>query len=72
MRLNQTQLTTRSVVKIPLVWRCFANFKSSYTMNTETDKLVTDLKGSSTVPNALLGINHWDKPNDYPEPVLHD
>ena len=27
-------------------------------------KLVKDLKSSSSLPNALLGINHWDKPND--------
>ena len=30
---------------------------------TEPAKLVKDLKSSSSVPNALLGINRWDKPN---------
>ena len=30
-------------------------------INLEPDKLITDLKSSSSVPNALLGINHWDK-----------
>ena len=31
---------------------------------TQPDRLITDLKSGSSVPNALLGINHLDKPND--------
>ena len=31
---------------------------------TAPNKLVKELKSSSSVPNALLGLNRWDKPND--------
>ncbi len=33
-------------------------------LSTEPNQLIVDLKSSSSLPNALLGIGHWDKANN--------